>query len=155
MAQVFNMYMSIGGFPEVVSFSPDIRQKVLQEYIDVVIYRDVIERYNIQHPRIIKYMMLTMIQNIGKPFSINKFYNDLKSQGYAIGKDSVYEYVDHIEDAYMAFLVPLYTTSLRKAQTTSKKIYAPQSRSHFYAMKSNILMAEMQEMRELHSILKL
>lgn len=124
LAQAFNTYMSIGGFPEVASFSSDIRQKVLQEYVDVVIYRDVIERYNIQHPRIIKYMMLAMIQNIGKPFSINKFYNDLKSQGYAIGKDALYEYADHIEDAYMAFSAPLYTTSIRKVQTTSKKIYA-------------------------------
>lgn len=43
-------------------------------------------------------MILSMIHNVGKPFTVNKFYNDIKSRGYQIGKDILYEYADHIED---------------------------------------------------------
>ena len=71
-----------------------------------------------------KYMILSMIHNVGKPFSVNKFYNDVKSQGYHIGKDILYDYADHIEDAYLAFSIPLYDKSLRKTQTNPKKLYA-------------------------------
>ncbi|MGH2613590.1 MAG: ATP-binding protein, partial [Rhabdochlamydiaceae bacterium] len=94
------------------------------EYLDVVIYRDIIERHNIKNPTLIKYMILSMIHTVGKPFAVNKFYNDLKSQGYQIGKDILYEYADHIEDAYLAFSVPIYDKSIRKSPTNPKKLYA-------------------------------
>lgn len=124
LTKIFNNYLSEGGFPEIISFSPDIKQKTLQEYLDVTIYRDIIERHNIKNPNLIKYMILSMIKNIGKPFSVNKFYNALKSQRYQISKDILYEYVNHIEDAYLAFPVALYDKSLRKIYTNPKKLYA-------------------------------
>ncbi len=124
LIQLFNRYLLVGGFPEVVSLSPDTRRQTLQEYVDIVIYRDIIERYGIKNPSLLKYMILSMIQNVGTAFSINKFYNDSKSQGYQIGKDILYEFADHIEDAYLAFSIGIYDKSIRKVQTNPKKIYA-------------------------------
>ena len=124
LQQLFLQYLSIGGFPEVVSYNADDRQQTLQEYLDVAIYRDIIERHVIKTPSIIKYMISSMVYNAGKPFTINKFYNDLKSQGYQVGKDALYDYADFIEDAYLAFAVPIYDKSIRKVQTNPKKIYA-------------------------------
>jgi predicted AAA+ superfamily ATPase len=124
LGKIFQEYLSDGGFPEIVSFDPDVKQRTLQEYLDVAIYRDIIERHNVKNPTLVKYMILSMVCNVGKPFSVNKFYNDLKSQGYQIGKDILYEYADHIEDAYLAFGVAIYDKSLRKAHTNPKKLYA-------------------------------
>src|SRR3989344_3674375 len=124
MKHAFQQYLSEGGFPEILSFDPAIKQQTLQEYLNVTIYRDIVERYEIAHPVLIKYMILSMIHNVGKPFAINKFYNDAKSQGYQTGKDILYEYASYIEDAYLAFSIPLYDLSIRKIQTNPKKIYA-------------------------------
>jgi len=124
LSQLFHEYLSIGGFPEITHFQPDVQQQTLQEYLDVAIYRDIVERHQIKHPTQIKYMILSMMYNVGKPFAINKFYNDLKNQGYSIGKDILYGYAEYIEDAYLAFSMPLYHQSLRKTQTNPKKIYA-------------------------------
>lgn len=124
LTKVFNLYLSQGGFPETLSYPPDIRQQTLQEYLDIVIYRDIVERHHIKSPTLIKYMILSMIHNVSKPFTINKFYNDIKTKGYQIGKDHLYEYADHIEDAFLSFLVPLYDKSIRKVQTNPKKLYA-------------------------------
>ncbi|MBI5345979.1 MAG: ATP-binding protein [Chlamydiae bacterium] len=124
LKQLFNYYLSEGGFPEIISYDPDVKQKTLQEYLDVVIYRDIIERHNIKNPSLIKYMILSMIHNVGKPFSINKFYNDIKSRGYKIGKDILYEYAEYVEDAYLAFSVALYDKSIRKTHSNPKKLYA-------------------------------
>jgi len=124
LTRIFQDYLSEGGFPEIVSFDPDVKQRTLQEYLDVVIFRDIIERHNIKNPTLIKYMILSMIHNVGKPFTINKFYNDSKTRGYQIGKDILYEYADHIEDAYLAFSIAIFDKSIRKAQTNPKKLYA-------------------------------
>ena len=124
LTHAFHRYLSDGGFPETLLYDPDSKQKTLQEYLDVVIYRDIIERHNVKNPTLIKYMILSMIRNVGKPFSVNKLYNDLKSQGYKIGKDILYEYADYIEDAYLAFSVAGHHKSIRKIETKPKKLYA-------------------------------
>lgn len=124
ITQAFNHYLSEGGFPEIVFFSQELKQKTLQEYLNVAIYRDIIERYSIKNPALIKYMILSILHSSGKPFTINKFYHDLRSQGYHATKDTLYDYLDHIEDAYLAFSVSLFNKSIRKIQTNPKKIYA-------------------------------
>ena len=121
---LFRTYLSEGGFPEITSFDPDVKQKTLQEYLDVAIYRDIIERHNIKNPTLIKYMIMSMIHNVARPFAVNKFYNDVKSQGYTTSKDILYEYAAHIEDAYLAFPLAMHEQSLRKMHTNPKKLYA-------------------------------
>lgn len=121
---VFRQYLDIGGFPEVVCYDRNIRDQTLQDYVSIVTFRDIIERYNITNSAVIKYMITVMLGNVAKLFSINKFYNDLKSQGYKISKDSLYDYANYLEDAYLLFSVPLYSESIRKVQSNPKKIYA-------------------------------
>lgn len=124
LVQVFRQYLEVGGFPEVIHYLQGVREQTLQDYVTIVTYRDIVERYNIVNPEVIKYMIVSMIANVAKPFSINKFYNDLKSQGYKLNKDSLYDYAQHIEDAFLAFSVPLYSESMRKVRVNPKKIYA-------------------------------
>ncbi len=124
LKQLFHSYLSEGGFPEVTTYAPDVRQQTLQDYLDIVIYRDIIERHKVANPSIIKHMILSMIHNVGNPFTINKFYHALQSQGYQTGKDILYEYAEHIEDAYLSFLVDIHDRSIRKVRANPKKIYA-------------------------------
>ncbi len=124
VTKLFRRYLGEGGFPEVTAYEADVRIQTLQQYIDIVLYRDIVERHAIKNPALIKYMILSLIHNVGTLFSINKFYNEVKGRGYKTGKDVLYEYAEHIEDAYVAFFVPLYNRSMRKVQTNPKKVYA-------------------------------
>lgn len=117
-------YLLKGGFPETVRASEVNHQALLQEYVDVVIYRDIIERHNITNVVLIKYLIKTLLKNTATRFATHKFHNDLKSQGFSVGKNTLYTYMEYIEDAYMAFKVPLYSESLRKIQSNPHKIYA-------------------------------
>lgn len=117
-------YFIIGGFPAVQSLHESDRRTILQGYVDTVVFRDIVERHSIQNPRLIKYLIKGLLKNIAAPFSINKFYHDIKNQGYPAGKDTLYQYMDYIEDAFLAFSVPLFDPSERRAQTAPKKIYA-------------------------------
>src|SRR3990167_6976241 len=97
---------------------------LLQDYVNVVIFRDIVERYGINNIRLIKYMIKTMLKNVGTSFAVNKFYNDLKSQGFSVSKTTIHDYLGYIEDAYLAFTVPLYSESIRKVHSNPRKIYA-------------------------------
>lgn len=117
-------YLNCGGFPETIHIETPDRIQLLQDYVNVVIFRDIIERHKITHVSLIKYMIKTLLKNASCTFSVNKFFNDLKSQGFSVGKMTIHEYLSYIEDAYLLFTVPLYSESLRQTQVNPKKIYA-------------------------------
>jgi len=65
-------YLLTGGFPEVVITQSPEYQAVLQEYVDVAILRDIIERYQIKNTQLIRYLVRSMLQNVSCFFqSIN------------------------------------------------------------------------------------
>ncbi|MGZ3633721.1 MAG: ATP-binding protein, partial [Parachlamydiaceae bacterium] len=117
-------YFQVGGFPGIQKIPSNEQIEVLQNYVETVIFRDIVERYHIQNIALLKYLIHSLLKNASSPFSINKFYQDIKSQGYKVGKDTLYTYLAHLEDAFLIFTVPFFTESLRQAQTTLKKIYA-------------------------------
>jgi len=100
------------------------RLRILQDYLSVVVLRDIVERHKITNISLIRYMANFLLKNVGRSFSVHKFYNDLKSQAFSISKTTVHDYLSYIEDAYLAFTVPLYSESLRKTQSNPRKIYA-------------------------------
>lgn len=117
-------YLETGGFPAIQFLDANEKRDILQNYVDAVVFRDVIERYNIVNHALIKYLIKTLLKNCAAPFSVNKFFKDVKSQGYSVAKDTLYHYIGYIEDAFLIFLVPLFSESHRKREVNPKKIYA-------------------------------
>ena len=62
--------------------------------------------------------------NVSNLFSVNKMYNDLKSQGYKVSKDGIFNYLSYLEDAYCFFPVSIYSDSIRVRQVNPRKIYS-------------------------------
>lgn len=117
-------YFHIGGFPGVQTLPPNERLETLQNYVETVVFRDIVERHQIANVELLKYFTHSLLKNISAPFSVNKFYKDIKSQGYKVSKDTLHSYLSYLEDAFLIFSVPIFTESLRKIQTTPKKIYS-------------------------------
>ena len=117
-------YLKRGGFPESIHLKEEEGRMVLQDYVNLVVYRDIIERYHATNHILLKYLVKTLLKSAGSLFSANKFYNDIKSQGIRAGKNTVYEYLEYVEDAYLAFTVPLFSESVRKRSVNPRKVYA-------------------------------
>lgn len=124
MVNAFEKFLSGGGFPELISVDSGIKNKVLQEYFNVMIFRDLIERYGIRQTEILKYFCKRVIGNSSKEFSVNKIYNEIKSQGYKISKDTIYEFQNYVESVYLAFFIPRYSYSIVKREFSRKKVYS-------------------------------
>lgn len=43
----FNEYFSSTSFPELVQMEKELRRKSLNEYLDLIIYKDIVEKYNV------------------------------------------------------------------------------------------------------------
>lgn len=124
LQQQLQNYLSVGGFPEVCNTPTERRRDMLQSYVDVVIMRDIVERYGITNISLLKYLIKTLLKNTATGFAVNKFYKDIKSQGLSGAKNTLHDYLQYIEDAYLSFSVPLYSESIRKSQSNPRKIYA-------------------------------
>ena len=119
----FREYLESGGFPEIQGLPQDLRVRVLQEYVDVVIFRDVVERHGVENLPALRYLERSLLASPAGRFSVSKLFNDLKSQGMRVGKDSLYEYLAHLEDSFLLFTVPVASPSARVRQVNPRKCY--------------------------------
>ncbi len=119
----FEEYLVWGGFPELVNIDIRFRLKILQEYFNVMIYRDLLERYDIKDVSMLKYLIKRLISSFTKEFSVNKLFNEIKSKGLSISKNMVYRLADQIFSVYMLALVEKYDPSIIKREMSNRKVY--------------------------------
>jgi predicted AAA+ superfamily ATPase len=96
---------------------------LLRGYVDVVMLRDVIERHEVSHPVALRWMVRHLLGNAAGTFTVNKFYNDLKSQGLQVAKDTLHHYLKHLEDAFLIRTVSILADSERQRMVNPRKIY--------------------------------
>ncbi|OGL41721.1 MAG: hypothetical protein A2161_02535 [Candidatus Schekmanbacteria bacterium RBG_13_48_7] len=124
IVHAFEDYLFRGGFPEVLECSDKHRIRILQDYYNLILYKDLIDRYDIRNHGLIKYLLKFLLSNNSNSFSVNKFVNDSKSQGFSISKDSIHNYLSYLEDAYCFSFMRIFADSERKKQVNYRKIYA-------------------------------
>jgi len=119
----FEHFWQAGGFPEVAGLDKQMRIMVHQEYLGSLLFRDVVERHDISHPKALSDLTHYLIDNIASLYSINKLTAFLKTLGHKVPKASVSDYLAWFEDAYFLFTVRLFDASSRRANANPKKIY--------------------------------
>ncbi len=123
LERAFLDYLASGGFPEAQGLSAGDRVNLLQGYVDACVFRDVVERHGVTNVVALRRLVRQLLGAAGGRFSVNKFYNDLRSQGVAVSKDSLHEMLAHLEDAFLVRRVPLATDSERRRQVNPAKAY--------------------------------
>lgn len=118
-----DLYLARGGFPEAQGVSDRDRVELLRGYVDIVILRDVIERHNVRHPIVLRLLTRHLLANAAGNFSVNRFYNDIRSRGLKIAKDTLYEYLEYLEDTFLVHSLSLVTGSERRRMTNPRKVY--------------------------------
>jgi predicted AAA+ superfamily ATPase len=123
LSGAFDRYLDEGGFPEILGLSDVDRFRVLRDYVDVVLFRDVVERHQATNVPALRRIVHRLASAPASAMSAHKLYNDLRSQGIAVSKDTLYAYLDHVEDAFLGFRVPILTESERVRATNPMKSY--------------------------------
>jgi predicted AAA+ superfamily ATPase len=115
-------YSEHGGFPDIV-IDPDVGPKFFEEYIDLVIYRDLVERFGINNLHLLKTLIKSILSSYSKEVSIHRIFKIIKSQGIAVSKKTLYNYFEYLQDAMFCFKLQKFSYSERTAQLSIPKIY--------------------------------
>lgn len=121
--KAFEDYWQVGGFPEVAGLNRQLRIKTHQEYFNALLFRDLVERHDISHPKAVTDLAHWLVDNTASLYSVNNLTGYLKSLGHKVPKTSVSDYLEWFEDAYFMFTVRIMDPSLARANTNPKKIY--------------------------------
>ena len=120
----FDEYLISGGFPETIGQEGSMQKRILSDYVNLIVYKDLIERYGITNTVLLKHLIKYTFVNMATSVSITKLYNDFKSNGFKLGKETLFDYFGYLEEAYAIFSVPIFRSSVRQEQRNPKKIYA-------------------------------
>jgi len=112
----FSDYLLHGGMPDFLNTK---NSEVLFALFNDLIYRDIVVRYGLRNPKIVKELGVFLATNAGKEFS----YNNLARTFDLGSSNTVASYISYFEDAYLFFTVPRFSYSLKQQAKNPKKIY--------------------------------
>lgn len=113
---LFDSYLKGGGFPEYLKQNDN---EILRNLLQNIFYRDIMQRNELRSEMSIKALLQYAISNSGKPISYHKL-KDLINVGSV---NSVSQFINHFETAYVLFELRKYDYSLRKQMINPKKLY--------------------------------
>jgi uncharacterized protein len=120
----FEEYLQIGGFPRIVLNQDNYqRVQILQEYYNVMIQKDISERYNINNQLALKFFCNQIVNNHAGIISINKIFNAAKSSQIKVSLETYYSFFEYLQNVYLIGVLNKYNTSIRTREISEKKIY--------------------------------
>ena len=119
----FDRFLLRGGYPETMGYDDDLFVRTIQSYVDIMMYRDIIERHDVRSVHLVRDMVRRLIANNALTFSVNKYYNDLRSRGVRASKDTLYALLDHFADAFFILPVNRHDPSVAKQEQVLKRVY--------------------------------
>ena len=123
LERAFLEYLTEGGFPEAQGLDTATRHRLLADYVDIAMLRDVVERHRVSNVAGLRWMVRHLLANAAGLFSVEKFYAALRSQGLSIAKDTVHKLLGYIEDCFLVRTVWVDADSERRRMVNPRKAY--------------------------------
>jgi uncharacterized protein len=109
--------MVFGMYPGVI-FAPDNKEQILRELATSYSYKDVLAFQDMRKPEILERLLQALALQIGNEVS----YLEL-AQLLGVSKETVENYIDILEKAYIIFKVGPFSRNLRNELKRKRKIY--------------------------------
>lgn len=124
LRNAFKAFNTEGGFPEVVLTANRLQKtRLLQNYFDTMLLKDLVEHYNVSNIEVLRYLLKRIMANLTKPTSIRNIHGDVKSRGLKVSKDAMYDWATYACDIFMFIRISSYSKSLQKMESSSPKYY--------------------------------
>lgn len=115
-------YIIFGGYPEVVLSDPSFKFRILKNYYDILVYKDLVEQFSIRNVNLLKGLLKYLITHIGQIFSINSYFLDVQPKLH-ISRETILDYISYFEQKGLISLVPIYAESPKIQQVNPKRVY--------------------------------
>lgn len=115
-----NQYMTWGGFPEVVLSTEDVRrEKLLTQYFDDVLFKDVALRYNIRDLMSLRNLAVHLLTQTGGLITYKRLANI-----FSVSPELARDYCCYLQEAFLMELMPIFSLKTAIRQRHPQKIHA-------------------------------
>ena len=108
--------LSFGSYPEVVT--SDRPERLLRELSSDYLWKDVLQAGLVKTPDLIKRLLLLLAHQAGSEVSVNELATQLQ-----MARPTVDRYLDLLEETFVIFRLPSFSTNPRKEIVKSHKVF--------------------------------
>ncbi|MDV0441299.1 hypothetical protein McpAg1_04840 [Methanocorpusculaceae archaeon Ag1] len=121
----FLSYLRLGGFPVIhtAEYSPGSMEKIVYDIYSSAILRDTVQRYNIRNIDLLERIVGYVFENVGNIFSAKNVADYFKSQHRKADLNTIYNYLNALESAFIIRRIPRYDLRGREVLATMEKYY--------------------------------
>ena len=124
-SRYFNEYLEYGGFPSVVlQDNSQLKKDVLAGIYNSILLKDVAGRATIKNTEVLERIALFLLSNCGQLISINKIANTLRSAGFKVSNNTIENYINLLQSAFLFYKVPRYDIRGKEYLRGQGKYYA-------------------------------
>lgn len=122
---LFLHYLRMGGFPVIhtLDYTEESAYKVIYDIYSSVILRDTVQRYKIRDVELLERVIKYAFDNIGNTFSGKNVADYFKSQQRKVEVNTVYNYLNALEGAFILYRVPRFDIKGKEILKTQEKFY--------------------------------
>lgn len=123
--ELLNEYIKFGGFPIVAlgNYDEQSAYQIVEGIYNSVITSDITKRHNIVNFDLFNRVVKFIIENVGKIFSANSIVKFLKGEGRALSVESIYNYLEWLEKAFVIYRCRRYDLQGKSVLKTQEKFY--------------------------------
>lgn len=118
-------YIRLGGFPatHLQKYSEDEVYTIVRDIYNSTIFSDVVKRNRVRKVDQLERIVKFAFDNVGKTFSAKSISNYLKSERRTIDNETVYSYLEKLENAYILYRCSRYDIRGKELLKTQEKFY--------------------------------
>ncbi|MEK6927517.1 MAG: ATP-binding protein [Nanoarchaeota archaeon] len=113
----FEEYLSQGGFPRVLFQEKEFKTKLLDQYYNDILFKDIINRYNLNSQKTSDFAKYIMT-NVTSLISLRNVRNVL-----GLSYESIKDYLSHAHDAFLFFTLDHFSYSMKEQKSRAPKVY--------------------------------
>lgn len=121
----FQKYLRMGGFPAIHTGNYDYEAiyKLVYDIYSSVILRDTIQRHGIRNVELLERVVKFVFDNIGNRLNAKNIADYFKSQQRKTDINTIYNYLDALQDAFIIQRVPRYDIKGKELLQTNEKYF--------------------------------
>lgn len=121
----FQKFLRMGGFPAVHTsdYDYEVIYKLVYDIYSSVILRDTIQRHGIRNVELLERVVRFVFDNIGNRLNAKNIADYFKSQQRKADINTIYNYLDALQDAFIIQRVPRYDIKGKELLQTNEKYF--------------------------------
>lgn len=122
-------YIKYGGFPAIhlQEYSLNDAYTIVRDIYNSTVFSDIVKRNQIRKVDQLERVVKFVFDNVGKTFSAKSISDYIKSEHRAIDNETVYNYLEKLENAYILHRCSRYDVQGKELLKTQEKFYLADS----------------------------